>query len=190
MGIIFTKVLGNTAFYFPIVFNHSLTWFGRVDLKNALTSWVYFSCNNYCCVKEKQTNKESPSWVACRFCGQPSRQDTWRLTGLCSGAQRGTREGWGDLMAGSVWKCLHSHHADTADCQLALLPTCRWQPPFQMPSCGLAVWSLHVGLFGLLYRKAGEFHCESKKRSGQKKLCHLLWTGCKIHITFKAHCLY
>ena len=109
--------------------------------------------------------------MACRFCGQPSRQDTWRLTGLCSGAQRGTREGWGDLMAGSVWKCLHSHHADTADCQLALLPTCRWQPPFQMPSCGLAVWSLHVGLFGLLYRKAGEFHCESKKRSGQKKLC-------------------
>ena len=64
MGIIFTKVLGNTAFYFPIVFNHSLTWFGRVDLKNALTSWVYFSCNNYCCVKEKQTKSPPAEWLA------------------------------------------------------------------------------------------------------------------------------
>lgn len=38
MGIIFTKVLGNMAFYFPTVFNHSLMWFGKVDFKNALTS--------------------------------------------------------------------------------------------------------------------------------------------------------
>lgn len=113
----------------------------------------------------------------------PSRQDILRLTCLCSGAQRERREGWGDLMAGSVWKCLHSHHADTADCQLALLPTCHWQPPYQMPSRGLTVWSLHVGLLGFftgrqvssigrVKREAGRSSCAIFYELAVKSMSH------------------
>lgn len=175
------------AFYFPIVFNHSLMSFGKVDLKNALTPWVYFPCSNYCCVKEKQTTE--------------SLQTEW-LTDPVGSHLGWTRWGWLVSAPGSAghtwgWGWLDGRIRVEA----SLLPSCGYcrlsagtpshvslASPFQMPSRGLAVWSPHVGLFGLLYSKAGEFHCESKKRSRQKRLCHLLWAGFKN--PRKAHRLY
>ena len=106
--------------------------------------------------------------------GSPSRQDTLTLTYLCSGAQRERREGWGGLMAGSVWKCLHSHHADTADCQLALLPTCRWQPLYQMPSRGLTMWSLHVGLLGFFTGRQVSAIVRGKREAGRRS-CEIFY---------------
>lgn len=136
------------AFYFPIVFNHSLTSFGKVDLKNALTPWVYFSCSNYCCVKEKQTNRKPPKQVAYRSCGQPSRMDL-RLTCLCSGLS-GVTWGWGWLdgqirvEVSSLPSCGYCRLSAGTPSQVLLAS------PFKCPHvaspCGLSMWAC-LGFF-------------------------------------------
>ena len=163
------------AFYCPIVFNHSLMSFGKVDLKNALTLWVYFSCSNYCCVKEKQTNRKPPNRVAHRSCEQPSRMDTLRLTCLCSGLS-GVTWGWGWLDGGICVEVSSLRRADTAGCQLILLPTCHWPLHFKCPHvaspCGLSMWAC-LGFFTV--RQVSS--TVRVNRSRQKRLCHLLWAG-------------
>lgn len=141
-------------------------WFGK-DFKNVLTSWVYFSCNNYCCVKEKQTTKSLPNWVAHRFKDSPSRQDILRLTVSALGLKGETwRLGWLDgwirvevvfypIMDGCRLSAGTPSHVSLAAPVSNAALTC--------PHRSLSMW----GLVGLLYRKAGEFHWESKREAGR-----------------------